>query len=188
MKFLLMFVASALWAMNVFAADALSESAGAQCDLYTGKGSRFYIDGRRVDYAVTLRKGVESGEDRLDYSFVIDGQVTSSTIVLAEEFRGNFNVFSPTSGDPWSYPHIGWGMHLEYDAMQREEGTPKKTTILLSYSGQDGNRHTHHILANRKAGWGQLISSGLVVAADGQQLFTWVHELSLVSETCQPQN
>ncbi len=188
MNLLLVFVASALWAVDAFAVGALSESAETRCELYMGTGSRYYGGERerRADYTVALRvRPLDSGEDRLDYSFVIDGQVTGLTIVLEEEFMGGIRVSTPTRANPTSYLHIGWGMQLEYDAMHREEGEAKKTTILLGYSGQSGNRYTHHILATRRAGAWQLISSGLVTTTDGERLFAWADKLSLVDGSCQ---
>ena len=76
---------------------------------------------------------------------------------------------------------LAGGSKLEYEEIHQDEGTPKKRTILLSFLDKDGNRVTEHVLAYRKAGKWQLISTGSIGNTDGV-IFIWTHKLSQTDE------
>ena len=184
-------VASALCSMNAFAAGIFSElsSADGQCHFYAGKGTMRFEKARdrAIDYKVTLKiHTLGNGMDLLDHSFVINGQVTRFPIILDEESTSFQKVLVPTSEDTQddydSYVETGWGHQLEYEEIHRDEGTPKKRTMLMSFLDKDNNRITEHILAYRdESGKWQLTATGSIGNADGV-IFVYTHKLSQTDE------
>ena len=189
----LMAVASALCATSVFAAGVLSELASGgdgrnYVTYFKGKGVKIYENARdeQIDYEVTMKSvTLDDGRELIEYNFVSGSDNTYHRFIVDEESDAFKKVFVPASKDTQhdysSYVETGWGHKIEYENLQREEGTAKKRTILLNYTDMDGNRVTHHILAYKKEDNWKFLSTISVGNADGV-IYVAAQELELVIE------
>ena len=179
-------VASSLFSASAFAAGLFSEEANTNtsCRYFTGAGVMYYESARdrAINYAVTLKvTPLEGGRDLLDYNLMVNGQTMRWPMILDEENDAFQKVLIPSStntmDDYTSYVETGWAHQMEYDYIHRDEGTPKKTTLLFNFLDQHGNRATHHVLSYEIGGKLQLTSTGSIGNADGV-ISVWAHKLS----------
>ena len=191
----LVIVVGALGAANVFATDTLRQpprSNDAGCEHYVGKGYVIHENARdqKVNYTVKMEKRQLAGKTLLDYYITVEGtQEQRYPILLSDEGDSFQRVLTPVSedmlNDYGSYVQTGWGQKIEYDHIQREEGTPKKRSILLNFSDRNGNDSSSHILAYRKEGKWQLTSIGVgYYGESNEQVYTWAEKLSQTDDAC----
>ena len=187
----LVVVASALCSLNALGTELEFAS---RC-IYAGQGITYQKDtaepmrylalldvGGKIGNRDVWRFDATLGQDRDAHSGI------SGYIVTEKESDADMKVSVPNvadvSGNPSSFVFIrtGWAHKYEYEGLQKEEGTPKKRSILFNYLDTDGNRVTQHIFAYRKGGDGywQLIITGSIGNDDGL-IANWVTKLS---ETC----
>ncbi len=188
----LVVVAYALCSMSAFAAGIFGERSSSDGRNYVsyskGKGIRIYENARdeKIEYEVTLKRAVlDDGRDLLEYNFVSGSDNTYQRIIIDEESDGFQKIFVPASSDAQhdynSYVEAGWAHKIEYEKLQKEEGTAKKRTLLIHYLDMDGNRVTHHILAYKRDGQWVTAATGSVGNANGV-IYIWGHELEQVIE------
>lgn len=194
----LLVVASALCSLSAFAAGIFSEvSSGGDGRTYVsyfkGKGTMIYKNAldEKINYEVTLKIVVlDDGRELAEYNFVSDISNTYRRFIVDGDSDAFKKVFVPASKDMQhdysSYVETGWGHKIEYENLQREEGTAKKRTLLLNYLDMDGNRVTHHSLIYKKAGNWKLLSTISVGNADGV-VYVSAQELEQVIER-RPEN
>ena len=197
MKLFCSVVVSTLFSVNAFAASLFSEGANTNepataCRSYLGTGSMYYTSAgdQAINYTVALNV-VSLGDgsrDLLDYNLMINGQTMRWAMIIDDKENDVFQkVLIPSSAakidDYTSYIETGWAHKIEYDSIHRDEGTPKKRTMLFNFLDQHGNRVTHHMLAYRIDGKWQLISTGSIGNTDGV-ISVWAHKLSQ-ADSCQ---
>ena len=190
----LMVGASALCATSVFAVGILSGDGRGYVSYYKGKGTKIYKDARdeKIDYEVTMKlASVLDSRALFEYNFVDYSGNTYHRFIVDEESDSFQKVFVPASKDKQhdysSYVETGWGHKLEYENLQRDEGTVKKRTLMFHYLDMDGNRVTHHNLIYKKDGNLKLISTISVGNANGV-IYVAAHELEQVIERMPERN